>query len=232
MIRLATEEDWPAISSISTRTGYIDYISRVGPSYLDDGEVFVYEAPEIQGFTKIEYMPDNSAWFSGLRVDPDYWRMGIGKQLTDFSLKRVADLKCDVVRMLVFGDNYRSLNLVSKSGFRRVQEYNFYNGVPDVDSFEKSATKIQGLVNFGWEFAHSSNGQFALYRGSGWELLSTNEHTFEILAIGDETLHFKEGGFTCMKSQLGTSPLLESFRREDFSSGFVLEKFLESRDSS
>lgn len=226
MIRQATEGDWPAISNISTKSGYIDYINNVGPSYLREGEVFVFEDPDIQGFTKIEYMPDNSAWFSGLRVDPDHWRSGIGQKLTDFSLKRVADLKCSVVRMLVFGDNIRSLKLVDKMGFTKIREYNFYYGIPDVKAFDKSTIRSDGLVNFGWEFAHS-DGSFTLYRGMGWELLSTNERTFEILSIGDDSLEFDEGGFTCMKSDLGSSKLLESLPREDISSGFVLEKHLE-----
>lgn len=226
MIRPATEDDWQAISNISTRSGYIDYINMVGPSYLSDGEVLVYENPDIQGFTKIEYMPDNSAWFSGLRVDPDHWRSGIAKQLTDYGLKRVTERRCSAVRLLVFSDNLRSLKLVDKMGFKKIQEYNFYNGIPEVHGFEKSTVRIDGLVNHGWEFARSDNEKFTLYKNSGWQFLSTNEHTFEILSIGDGKIHFVEGGFTCVKSSLGTSALLDSFQGGDFPSGFILEKFV------
>ena len=80
MIRLATHDDWNSISDISARSGYVDYINRIGPSFIDSGDVILFENPNIQAFAKLEYLKDNTAWFSGLRVDPEYWRKG-NKQL-------------------------------------------------------------------------------------------------------------------------------------------------------
>ena len=68
-VEIATGADWPKISEISGRSRYEDYINRIGPSYLDNGQVLVWkDETDIRGFLKLEYLPDTSAWLSGLRT--------------------------------------------------------------------------------------------------------------------------------------------------------------------
>ena len=64
-IEPATSADWPKISEISGRSGYEDYINRIGPAYLESGQVILWkDEMDIRGFLKLEYLPDNSAWLS------------------------------------------------------------------------------------------------------------------------------------------------------------------------
>ena len=61
----------------------MDYISQIGPSYINDGTVIVgEESGTITGFLKIEELIDNTSWLGGLRVHPDFRRKGIAMQLT------------------------------------------------------------------------------------------------------------------------------------------------------
>ena len=229
MIRLAKKEDWPLISEVSKRSGYEDYINYLGPAFLDEGEVLVYEDTRIRAFTKIEHLPDNSIWLSGLRVDPDYWRKGIGTMLTDASIERGVQKGCTAARLLIYEDNFRSLRLAEKGGFVRIEKFDFFEGVPDTTGFTRGLIETDGLVNLGWKFMMSA-GPHKLtaesYEEDGWKIISTNERTFQICSMGRMQISFKEGGFTCARSSLVTNSLLNPFKIEGFSSGFVLEKRL------
>lgn len=229
MIRLASEEDWPMISRVSRRSGYEDYINHVGPEYLKDGRVMVYEDTEIRGFLKMEYLPDESAWLGGLRVDPDSWRKGIGSSLTLSAIEQAQSEGRKTVRLLIYEDNVRSLNLAEKQGFERIASYDFYDGLPEVTGFSRTETKASGLVNVGWKFmiASPENELHAeQYELNGWTFVATNERTFQISSTGDTPVLFGEGGFTCARSDIGPSPFLEKYREKDFSTGYVLEKKL------
>ncbi len=228
MIRKATKDDWPSISDISRRSGYEDYINRVGISYLDEGEVWLYEDGRIKGFSKIEYLSDNSVWLSGLRVDPDYWRSGIGQQLSEASLKAGAERDCTSARLLVYEDNAKSLGLVEKMGFRIVSKYNFIYGIPSLEHLSSEEIVLDhGLINVGWKFLEASKDHPAkalLYSSKKWSILGTGNNTFEILNAR-EPISLSEGlGFTCAKSSLDLPKTVSDYAEHDISSGYVLEK--------
>lgn len=229
MIRLARKSDWPEISRISTRSGYEDYINRIGPGYLEDGEVLVFEESSIQAFAKIEYLMDNSAWFSGLRVDPDYWRNGLGTSLTEAGIERAVEKGCNTVRLLIYEDNFRSLKLVDKLGFKNIRKYTFFEGIPDITTLCKETRQPSGLVNLGWKFARipeTGNFEFPAYNGNGWTFMSTGENTFEILSMGSGPVNFLDGGFTCLSGDMGYKDHHQFVSDEKLSSGFILEKNL------
>ena len=230
MIRKASVDDWPSISDISRRSGYEDYINRIGIAYLDEGEVWLYEDTRIKGFSKIEFLSDNSVWFSGLRVDPDYWRSGIGQQLSEASLKAGTERGCTSARLLVYEDNAKSLGLVEKMGFRIVSKYNFIYGIPNLEDFNFDGVLIDhGLINVGWKFVQASKAypvKAQLYYSTKWSVMGTGDNTFEILSAREPLSLSKGLGFTCAKSSLDLSKTVSDCSGLDISSGFVLEKVL------
>ena len=230
MIRKATPGDWPSISDISRRSGYEDYINRTGSSYLEEGEVLLYEDGSIKAFSKIEYLPDNSVWFSGLRVDPDYWRSGIGQKLSEASLKFGTEKGCATARLLVYDDNTRSLGLVEKLGFRMVGKYNFIYGTPNLEDFDTVEVALdQGLINLGWKFMEASKAhpvKASLHSFNEWRILETGEKTFEILHTGKPISLSGKEGFTCARSSMNLTETVHDYAGLDISSGFVLEKAL------
>lgn len=230
MIRRATSDDWPSISNISRRSGYEDYINRVGNAYLDHGEVLVYDEGRIKGFAKVEYLPDGSVWFSGLRVDPEYWRSGIGLKITEASLEMAKKRDCPYARLLVYDDNMRSLNLVEKIGFNQVEKYTFLHGLPDLSTFLQEDSAIEnGMINIGWKFVDASKVpsiKGTRYSRDKWEILETNDTTFEILRTGNSRIYLDGEGFTCAKNSITLENCVENYKDLEVSSGYVLEKRL------
>lgn len=229
MIRIAGKKDWPAISDISRRSGYEDYINEVGLEYLSTGEVLVFEDPRIEGFTKIEFLPDNSAWFSGLRVDPNFWRKGIATALTEASFQRAMEVGCTMVRLLVYDDNSRSLNLVSKLGFNEVSRFRFFMCPPDLNGFSETKDKLSGYLNLHWKFADISREsamEFSIYTKDCWKIALTGENTYQILEMGKGKLLTGAGwGFTSIDiTNLSDSSYSPFETGVETSTGLILEK--------
>ncbi len=231
MIRKATRQDWPSISEVSRRSGYEDYINGIGASYLDTGEVIVYEEEKIMGFAKLEFLPDNSVWLSGMRVDPDYWRSGIGHKMTEYSLKLAVERNCTTARLLVFDDNFKSLSLVEKRGFKKIQKYRFLEGVPDLKDFEQQEFLVgDGLLNQNWVFmdtSKTSGVNSSLYTRDNWRIIDSDRKTFEIISTGKEKLSLGGNGFTCAKESVDLSKCIFNYEELSISSGFILEKRLD-----
>lgn len=223
MIRISTPEDWEQISTVSRKSGYEDYINHIGPDYLNEGVVLVLDEGGITGFSKIEFLQDNSVWLSGLRVDPDHWRSGIGTRLTEASMKMAAERNCTTARMIVADDNYRSLNLVEKKGFRKVEKYYFYSGVVNLEGFQGREVDYDGFLNFGWKFA-SVSGKVRILEHDGWTVAATNARTTHIISAGTSRISLKGDGFTSVPSGIDVGDILEEFREPDFRTGYLLEK--------
>lgn len=224
MIRLASKDDWPSISDISRRSGYIDYINRIGESYLDDGEVYVYANTEVRAFAKLHYLSDNAVWSSGLRVDPDHWRKGIGTILTKAMVDIAREKKYDSFRVLVFDDNFRSLKLVEKLGGRKVGEYCFFQALPNQDGFTGKKEEVTGYINSSWEFtkySRNNSAEFEVRELDGWKFISTDENTVQILRRGKGKLTVKNTeGFTCIQD-FNNSDIFEG--DPERSRGYLLE---------
>ena len=100
-ITVAGADNWNEISNISMKSGYEDYINKVGSTYLDDGIVLLsYIDETASGFLKLEEMPDNSAWLSGIRVLPEFRRMHIGSNLTEKAIELARSQGLIIARML------------------------------------------------------------------------------------------------------------------------------------
>jgi GNAT superfamily N-acetyltransferase len=230
-IRHASMEDWPAVSEISTASGYDDYINTIGPSYMSDGSVVVYEEARILGFGKINYLEDGSAWLSGLRVHPDAWRKGVGISLSLYLMQLAMGHGHNLARMLIEDRNTRSINLSLKMGFQPVKSYSFFQGTPSTSGFKIVDFKGPIMVNEGWSFVkigdtYSGRGKFMesgrkslVYVWDGnTELVQVLNGGGDLVAEGD--------GITCIpKSDAGY--LSRNFPTLDgFESATVYEKVL------
>ncbi len=251
MIRKAIKKDWPEISHVSRISGYMDYINKEGEAYLDWGEVLVYEEGQIRGFTKLEYLEDGSAWFSGLRVDPAYWREGVATKLTEESIRLSASNGCKTARMLIHDENEASMSLSTKLGFSISESFYFFPGIPSVVNSRIVKTAYPGLLDVGWEFLRKNDELNVHVIGgdtSGWEVFLSSENSAQILKLSDQPLPFKEDsassstqyptttmnrnrhdrpepvGHTCVSSRIGLTPALEPLLDLDFTFAHVLEK--------
>lgn len=182
-IRHASMKDWPAVSEISTASGYDDYINAIGPSYMNDGSVVVYEEGRVLGFGKINYLEDGSAWLSGLRVHPDAWRKGVGISISRYLMQLAVEHGLYYARMLIEDRNTRSIKLSLKMGFAPIQSYCFFEGTPATSGFRRANFKGQIMVNEGWGFVKISD----TYRGKG-EFMESMEKTLVYVWNGNTKL--------------------------------------------
>ena len=180
-IRHASMEDWHAVSEISTASGYNDYINTIGPSYMNDGSVVVYEEGRVLGFGKINYLEDGSAWLSGLRVHPEAWRKGVGISISRYLMQLAIEHGLYYARMLIEDGNTRSINMSLKMGFSPIKSYSFFEGTPSTSGFKTVDFKGQIMVNEGWSFVKISD----TYRGKG-EFRESSEKTLVYVWNGSE----------------------------------------------
>ena len=195
-IRHASMEDWHAVSEISTASGYNDYINTIGPSYMNDGSVVVYEEGRVLGFGKINYLEDGSAWLSGLRVHPDAWRKGVGISISRYLMQLAIEHGLYYARMLIEDRNTRSINLSMKMGFTPIQSYSFFEGTPSTSGFKTVDFKGQIMVNEGWSFVKISD----TYRGKG-EFRESSEKTLVYVWNGNTKLVQVVNGGGDLKSE-------------------------------
>ncbi|AAT42919.1 GNAT family N-acetyltransferase [Picrophilus oshimae] len=192
MIRTAGIKDWPYISYISSVAGYDDYINKAGIDYLNTGTVLVYYDDKIKGFMKIEEMPDNTIWLSGIRVDPDYRNLGIASSLIDYARKYNKKM-----RLIVEDSNYKSINMVKKNKFKEIKRFLFINGIPDV-SGDEYFIDDDTFLNYNWKFVFSGDlkyrEKYIKYRDSR---IFKHENAYQILELNDD-IDFIDGGYTAM----------------------------------
>ncbi len=152
MVREAVEKDWPSISHISGISGYVDYINRVGQSYMKWGTVLLAEdRGEPLGFLLLQFLQDRSGWLSGIRVDPDHRRKGVAKTLTERAVRMCLGNGINEVRMLVHVDNGPSIALAKSMGFGVMQTLTFYEGDVDISNSEESETVPMEPVFYDWK---------------------------------------------------------------------------------
>jgi GNAT superfamily N-acetyltransferase len=228
-IRLASHSDWKDISRISKASGYDDYINEIGPSYMNDGTILVCYIDVLCGFLKIEMLPDGSAWLSGIRVDPEHWRMGIGESLTNAALLFAISRGSGYARMLINSENHRSVSLALKSGFIQASRFLFFEGRPDMSGMLESDRRFDALVNIGWRFANHARleiktGTLLSGREAAVFVYHDHDETFHLLEISKEISLLPEG-ITCVPEALG-SFIKKGKKLEGFEEASVYEKAL------
>jgi len=229
IFREATREDWPAISDISRRSGYEDYINRLGPSYLDEGTVLIAEDGVPVGFSKVEMMADGATWLSGLRVDPDHWRRGIGSQLTRNGVDISRRMGAYAARMLVEASNYRSRALSEKMLFREAESCRFYEQGVDLDGYSEARFKDSTYVAAGWKFMRADRapdipGRF-FSNGPNLVFAADDGRSFHVLSSGEPVKPADEGMTIC-SSGIREDLFARLRRMEDFPAAIVYEMIL------
>ncbi|MDS0256402.1 GNAT family N-acetyltransferase [Thermoplasmatales archaeon AK] len=231
MIEPAKPRDWPKISEISRISGYDDYINKIGPSYLESGLILVWrDVKDIRGFLKIEYLSDNSAWLSGLRVDPDYRRKSIGSELTARAIELAKNAGKEYVRMLIHDGNSKSSGLVSKLGFSSVSRFAFFKGTPLGEAIEDEVPQDRNdirYLNLGWvfisyRFINLVSARFIRFGKIG-SAVTVNGRDFQIIAP-DEEIRLSGEGFTCLEVHGNIPDYLEELLDREFDYASVFEK--------
>ncbi len=223
MIRKALESDWNIISEISKLSGYDDYINRHGRNYMDSGIIYVNDDDCVNAFIKAEFMPDNSLWFSGLRVHPDYRNQNIATSLLLFLKKFATDSGYSHLGCLVETTNTKSVNLMKKNHMDIIETYNFYNSGIDVSGYSYADLNTSHMVNINWKFAEIKNG-FMIEKNNIVYSHSDNINIYTVIS-GDD-LKLIDTGYTCAPAKF--DGLIKHEKDPEFPSGYVFRLNLNS----
>ena len=231
-IRTATLSDWDHISDISKISGYIDYISQIGPSYINDGTVIVgEESGTITGFLKIEELADNTSWLGGLRVHPDFRRKGIALQLTREAVNMGKVRGHTATRILISTENVASIELSKKSGFKIISEQLFFSGFPDVRNGKIVSPVNDKLINYGWKYGYWTIDEFGpkvdfVQEGNiTYSLMKEEEQQSSYVQIisGEGEIELDGEGITSIDKRLTGNIKIKGNPMEGFTSAYILE---------
>lgn len=164
-----------------------DYIVRFFDGWISDGGFYgiVYEERLI-GFGKISFHPCGVCWLEGLRLHPDFQKLGIGRAFNKFIYLKVESVlkegRAKHVEFSTYYKNSESLHMAEKNGFE-IQErfYVMYRRgsrkkeKPEKLKAFKFDRKIYGkYIPFGWKFVKNcpasepfmkEKGEFYMNRG-------------------------------------------------------------------
>lgn len=126
IIRPGRKGDHPAIQEFTSNTfPWGDYVAKAFLKWVEEspdvGQTYVAElSGKPVGVTHVRYISPEEAWFEGIRVHPNFRRLGIGEKLTLASIQGARLKGVKVCRSAIDLDNEKSSGLAAKLGFKIV----------------------------------------------------------------------------------------------------------------
>lgn len=120
-VRRAVREDIPVIQEFTRSTfSWGDYVYEVLEDWIEgDGDLWVADADGTAvGVTHVRYLSRDIAWFEGIRVHPDYRKHGIGRLLTEASIRGAKERGALAAYAAIDMDNSASQSLAKSMGFK------------------------------------------------------------------------------------------------------------------
>lgn len=128
-IRRAELGDKPRIVEISSKIwDGDDYLPHIFEKWVEEegGEFSVITVDGVvAGCSKMTLLPENVLWLEGIRVDTEYRGRGLGKKMAEYQLKKAKELGYSRLELSTFVENYESLAIIEKRGFRRIASFKF-----------------------------------------------------------------------------------------------------------
>lgn len=190
IIRNAEKRDKETIDALATKIWDDDYLGRQFDKWIEDGNFFVAEIErKVVGCAKISILPSKTGWLEGLRVDPAFHKMGIGREFNRFMFNKISEMKSkgivDSVEFSTYYKNFESLHMGDKAGFRVIEKFI----VLALDKSEESiniekfkANRIwfndyEDYIPAGWKFVRN-NSEGVMYIMNNCEIYKNNKTEF------------------------------------------------------
>jgi predicted PurR-regulated permease PerM/GNAT superfamily N-acetyltransferase len=110
-----------------------DYVPKVWDEWLEDseGQLTVVELKgQVVALSKLSCLAEDEWWLEGLRVDPEYRRLGVARLLQDHQVNLAEQMGHGMLRFGTASYNRPVHKNAARSGFRRVGRFVFYNAEP------------------------------------------------------------------------------------------------------
>lgn len=149
LVREAKDSDKePLMSFIKDVWGGHDYIPKVWDNWINDrtAKMFVVETSgRPVAMNRVRFLEDGSAWFEGVRVHPDYRRMGLATMLGDNAMRVAAGHKASVFRLTTSTRNRASQGQIARMHFAEEARFSIYEPREGARFRRKAGVRLASL---------------------------------------------------------------------------------------
>ena len=163
-IREATSFDKNLVLKFCKNTfSWGDYIDKVWPSWLDEGNLFLFEKESPVGICHAFYF-QNQIWIEGIRIDPNFQRQKIASKLVIHAELIGKNRDALFSFMLIDTENKKSIYMANSLNYEVFQTWNYYSLIPKKNS------------NFKIEFEKSVNSEIFPFYVDSWRWIKTTKN--------------------------------------------------------
>lgn len=127
IVREGREEDKDAIFSFCQNTfSWGDYVSDAWDTWMKDqqGRIFVADVAGVAiGMVHLLFLNKTEGWIEGVRVHPDFRRVGVASQLLEFCLQFAKSKGVSSCRLLTLENNLPARSLFTRLCWRKIAEF-------------------------------------------------------------------------------------------------------------
>ena len=183
-IREATSFDKNLVLKFCKNTfSWGDYIDKVWPSWLDEGNLFLFEKESPVGICHAFYF-QNQIWIEGIRIDPNFQRQKIASKLVTHAELIGKNKNASFSFMLIDTENKKSIYMANSLNYEVFQTWNYYSLIPKKNS------------NFKIEFEKSVNSEIFPFYVDSWRWIKTTKNILFNLSIQNRIIKSDLNGKT------------------------------------
>jgi hypothetical protein len=183
-IREATSFDKNLVLKFCKNTfSWGDYIDKVWSSWLDEGNLFLFEAESPVGICHAFYF-QNQIWIEGIRIDPNFRRQKIASKLVTYAELIGKNNNTSFSYMLVDTENKKSIFLANSLNYKIFQIWNYYSLIPKKNS------------NFKIEFGKSVSSDIFPFYVDSWRWIKTTRNILSNLCTQNRIIKSNLDGKT------------------------------------
>ena len=139
-----------------------DYIEKVWSSWIDEGNLFLFEKKSPVGICHAFYS-ENQIWVEGIRIDPKHRREKIASKLVTYAESIGKKNQKSFSYMLIDTENKNSISMATSLNYDTLETWNYYSLNPKKNS------------NFKIEFKKSVDGEIFTFYVDSWRWIKTTK---------------------------------------------------------
>ena len=175
-IREATSFDKNSVLKFCKHTfSWGDYIDKVWSSWLEEGNLFLFEKQFPVGMCHAFYF-EHQIWIEGIRIDSNFRREKIGSKLVTHAELIGKNNNALFSYMLIDTENKKSIFMANSLDYEIFQKWYYYSLIPKKN------------LNFKIEFAKSVNPDIFPFYVDSWRWFPTNEKILSDLCTQNKVI--------------------------------------------
>ena len=183
-IRNATSFDKNSVMKFCKHTfSWGDYIDKVWSSWLNEGNLFLFEKESPIGICHAFYF-ENQIWIEGIRIDPNFRRQMIASKLVTHAELIGKNNNASFSYMLIDTENKNSIYMANSLNYEIFQTWNYYSLIPKKNS------------NFKIEFVKSIDSNLFPFYVDSWRWIKTTKKILVDLCIQNKIIKSNLNGKT------------------------------------